>query len=145
MIRFFLYLWIRSVSPDVFLLTQTVLQLHWYYCESPFIFPIGRNKILRFGLGAPAVISAYSHLLHVYTNFYEILGRDIVDMCLARLDVSGSRDVMFQLCRIAVVPLIISVYVVFAVKVFNRIAQRIETDSLIGIDSQPFAILLAYG
>ena len=90
--------------------------------------------------GSPAVVTAYTHLLHVDTYFHEIAWSDVVDVGLAWLDVLGGSYIVLQFFRIAVVPLIVSVGSFFAVEIFYRVTQCIESDGVVGIDGQAFAL-----
>ena len=119
--------------------------LHRYDGEAPLIFLVGRQQVLRVWDGSPAVVTAvvttYPHLLHVNTYFHEIAWSNVVNMGLARLDILGGSHIVLQFFRVAVIPLIVSVCSFFAVEIFYRVTQGIESDGVVGIDGQSFALL----
>lgn len=101
-----------------------------------------RNIVTRFRTCTPTVVTGYALLLHVHTYFYEVPWCDIIDMCLSRQLIFGFAFVVNQFAGITVQPLIGAGYGFFSVKVFYRIAQCIETDRLVCINSQSFTAFL---
>ena len=106
-----------------------------YDGESPLVFLVSRNQVLRIRNGAPAVVTSHTHLLHVDAYFHKIARSDVVDVRLAWFDVAGRCHIMLPFFFVAVLPLIVAVSSFFTVKVFYRVAQGIETDSLVSISS----------
>ena len=134
--------WSKQLHKRIFSIQEVDFRpLHRYDGEAPLIFLVGRQQVLRVWDGSPAVVTAYTHLFHVNTYFHEIARSDVVDVGLARLDVLGGSYIVLQFFRVAVVPLIVSVGSFFAVEIFYRVTQGIESDGVVGIDGQSFALL----
>ena len=58
-------------KPGIFILC--FYYLHRYNRESPLIFLIGRNQILRIWYSSPAIKTSYTHLSHIQADFHEII------------------------------------------------------------------------
>ena len=79
----------------------------WYQSEPPVVFAVGGNLVERFGTCPPTIITAYSLLLHVDTNFDEVSWSDVVDvMHPAQYIAGGLLVVVGSFFRAEVIPLV---------------------------------------
>ena len=101
------------------------------------VITISRDLVERFRACTPTVISAYTLLLHVHTNLYEISRNDVINMMHSPQYVTGGILIMIgYFFRAKVIPLVRVGQSLFRVKVFDRVAQGIETDRTVGYLNQ---------
>ncbi len=134
---------IPNLNVQYTLMTDLGL-FHGHQREAPAIVLVCRESVLGQRTVAPTVVSGKPLLLHVDADFHEVARRDVVDVGHAAQHVLGfSLIAVGDFGRREVAPLIGAVGVFFRVKVFNGIAQGVETDGLIGANEQSPAVFAA--
>ena len=105
------------------------------------VITISRDLVERFRACTPTVISAYSLLLHVHTNLYEISRNDVINMMHSPQYITGGILIMIgNFFRTKVIPLVRVGQSLFRVKIFDRVGKALKPIVLSATKTRPFPL-----